>query len=91
MNMLKIIAEGLMEMLAATPATAMNTEPPPPPDDEEEDGDSRRNVVLVLAVVVVIVVLGFLLVWKMWQNEKLQECYATGRRDCAPIEVPDSR
>jgi hypothetical protein len=69
----------------------VNTEPPPPPDDEDEDGDSGRNVVLVLAVVVVIVVLGFLLVWKMWQNEKLQECYATGRRDCAPIEVPDSR
>ena len=42
------------------------------------------SALLALAVVVVIVVLGFLLVWKMWQNEKLQECYATGRRDCAP-------
>jgi hypothetical protein len=47
--------------------------------------------VLALAAVIVIVVLGFLLVWKMWQNEKLQECYATGRHDCAPIDIPDSR
>lgn len=63
--------------------------PPPPPDD---DGSSRqRSFVLALAAVVMIVVLGFFLVWKMWQNEKLQECYATGRRDCAPIDIPDSR
>jgi len=66
----------------------MNANPPPDDDDEET---SRRNVVLTLAVVVVIVVLGFLLVWKMRQNEKLQECYATGRRDCAPIDIPTSR
>jgi hypothetical protein len=66
----------------------MNTNPPP--DDEDEE-TPQRNVVLTLAVVVVIVVLGFLLVWKMWQNEKLQECLLTGRRDCAPIDVPNSR
>jgi hypothetical protein len=69
----------------------MNTETPPPSDDEEEDEGRRRSALLALAAVVVIVVLGFLLVWKMWQNEKLQECYASGRRDCAPIDVPDSR
>ncbi|HEX4156857.1 MAG TPA: hypothetical protein VHY79_00140 [Rhizomicrobium sp.] len=69
----------------------MNALPPPPPDDEYDDPNRRRNLVLALAGIVVIVVLGFFLVWKMWQNEKLQECYATGRRDCAPIDIPDSR
>ena len=64
----------------------------PPPDDEDDDGDRQRTFMLALAaVVVVIVVLGFFLVWKMWQNEKLQECLLTGRRDCAPIDIPDSR
>jgi hypothetical protein len=71
------------------PVIAMNALPPP--DDEDEDRERKRNFVLALAAVVVIVVLGFLLVWKMWQNEKLQECYVTGHRDCAPIDVPDSR
>ena len=69
----------------------MNETPPFPPDDEDDEDGRRRSAIIALAAVVVIVVLGFLLVWKMWQNEKLQECYATDRRDCAPIDVPQSR
>ena len=60
-----------------------------PPDDEDEN-EPGWSFLLALAAVVVIVVVGFLIVWKMWQNEKLQECLMTGRRDCAPIDVPDS-
>jgi hypothetical protein len=67
----------------------MNMADAPPPEDDE--GNRQRGTLLALAAVVVIVVIGFLLVWKMWQDEKLQECYETGRRDCAPIDVPDSR
>jgi hypothetical protein len=69
----------------------MNMAHPPPPDDDEEERNRRRNAVIALGAVVVIVVLGFLLVWKMYENEKLQECVLSGRRDCAPIDVPDSR
>ena len=43
---------------------------------------------MALAAVVIIVVLGFLLLWKMRENEKMQECLMTGRRDCAPIAIP---
>jgi hypothetical protein len=68
----------------------MNAKPPPDDNDDDEDG-RRRNALFALAAVVAIVALGFLLVWKMYQNEKLQECALSGRRDCAPIEVPDSR
>jgi hypothetical protein len=61
----------------------------PPPDKDEEDGDPLI-VVLALAAVVIIVVLGFLLLWKMRENEKMQDCLMTGRRDCAPVAVPDT-
>jgi uncharacterized membrane protein len=61
-----------------------------PPDDDNGDDDRRGSFLLALAAVLVIVVVGFLIVWKMWQNEKLQECLMTGRRDCAPIDVPES-
>jgi len=64
---------------------------PPPPDDEDDDGARQRSFLIALAAVAVIVVLGFLLVSKMWEHEKMEECYASGRRDCAPIDVPDSR
>jgi heme/copper-type cytochrome/quinol oxidase subunit 2 len=61
-----------------------------PPSDEHDEDDRRWTFLLALAAVVVIVVVGFLLVWKMWQNEQTQECLITGRRDCAPIDIPAS-
>ncbi|HEY3639242.1 MAG TPA: hypothetical protein VGK90_13930 [Rhizomicrobium sp.] len=63
----------------------------PQNEDDDDDGARQRNFVLALLAVIVIVVIGFFLVWKMWQNEKMQECLLTGRRDCAPIDIPDSR
>lgn len=59
--------------------------------EEENDPDQRWKFLLALAAVAVIVVVGFLLVWKMWQNEKMQACLITGRRDCAPIQIPEGR
>ncbi len=53
----------------------------PPPDND----DGRWTILLALAALIALVVIGFLLVWNMWQNEKLQECLIAGRRDCAPI------
>lgn len=64
---------------------------PPPPDEDDDEGHRRWTFLLALAAVFAIVAIGLLIVWKMWQNEKLQECLLTGRRDCAPIEIPDSR
>jgi hypothetical protein len=63
--------------------------PPPPGDEENEDG-RRWTFALALVAVVALVAVGLLIAWKMWQNEKLQECLMAGRRDCAPIEIPDS-
>jgi hypothetical protein len=71
----------------------MNAMSPPPPDDNDRDDDNDHQWTFLLAMVgvIAIVVIGFLLVWKMWQNEKLQECLLSGRRDCAPIDIPASR
>jgi hypothetical protein len=70
----------------------MNAMSPPPPDDGDDyDRDRQWTFLLALVGVIAIVVIGFMLVWKMWQNEKLQECILSGRRDCAPIEIPASR
>jgi hypothetical protein len=64
--------------------------PPPPDEDDDNEDDRRWTFLLALAAVVAIVVIGLMIVWKMWQNEKLQECVLSGRRDCGPIEIPDS-
>jgi hypothetical protein len=66
----------------------MKTDSQPP--DEDDDNEPGWSFLLALGAVTVIVVVGFLIVWKMWQNEKMQECVMTGRRDCAPIDVPQS-
>lgn len=72
---------------------AINAMSAPPPDDYDRDDDDDRQWTFLLALiaVVAIAVIGFLLVWKMWQNEKLQECILSGRRDCAPIDIPASQ
>ncbi|MGH6890095.1 MAG: hypothetical protein ACREHF_13025 [Rhizomicrobium sp.] len=61
----------------------------PDPDDDEDD--RRLAFLLALAAVAVVVVLGLFLLWKIWQNEQLQECVLSGRRDCASIRIQDSR
>jgi hypothetical protein len=58
----------------------------PPGDDD--DGTQRSNL-LLFAVFIVIVAVGFLIVWKLHEDLQLQNCLISGRRDCAPVEIPD--
>jgi hypothetical protein len=81
----QIAATGLA-MLMKTPDPEKGGE-----DHEREEEDERRlGFLLALIAVAVVVVLGLWLLWKMWENEKLQECIITGRRDCAPVAIPAS-
>ena len=57
------------------------------PDDENETQRSKSNL-LIAAVVAVIVVLGVWLAHAVYQNLQLQKCVLEGRRDCAPIDIP---
>jgi hypothetical protein len=61
------------------------------PDDDEDDGTRSRNNILFLIVAVLVVVAGIWLVNKMIDLRNMQNCLESGRRNCAPIEVPQPR
>jgi hypothetical protein len=60
------------------------------PDEPEETPQERRNTNIVLAAFfVILVVSGIWIVDRMLDMKKIQDCVAAGRRNCAPIAVPD--
>jgi hypothetical protein len=50
--------------------------------------DSRRGAVLGLVLVLVLVVIAYFLVTALRQNAQLEDCLMSGRRNCAPVDVP---
>ena len=58
------------------------------PRDDGPDPDSRRPAVIGLLVVLALVVAGYFLMTALQQNANLEDCLMSGRRNCAPIEVP---
>jgi hypothetical protein len=60
----------------------------PPDDDEESDSERRTTNLFLLGAAVVIVVGGIWLVNAMVDARKSEECFESGRRNCAPISVP---
>src|SRR5205814_7037777 len=61
-----------------------------PPDDGHEP-DSRRPALIGLVLVLALVVAAYFLVNALRKNADLEDCLMSGRRNCAPIEVPSSR
>lgn len=61
-----------------------------PPDDDPEP-DSRRPALIGLLVVFVLVVVAYFLVTALRKNGQMEDCLMSGRRNCAPIEVPASK
>jgi hypothetical protein len=58
---------------------------------EEENGDRRRSNLTFLIVAVLVVAAGIWLVNKMIDLRNMQNCLESGRRNCAPIEAPQTR
>ncbi len=59
-------------------------------DDEQETEAERRTTNIVLAVVAVLLIgAGIWLVNALIDARKLQQCFESGRRNCAPVEMPD--
>ena len=58
------------------------------PGDDENGPDPRRAALLGLAVVLALVLVGYFLFTALRQNAQLEDCLMSGRRNCAPIEVP---
>jgi len=74
--------------------------PPPPgagpgPAPEEQGGDDYRHRMIVnlaaLGFVVALIAAGIWLADTMAAMRKAQDCVASGRRNCAPIEQPRDR
>lgn len=64
-------------------------EPHREPDRERnEEDERRRSNLVVLAIAVVVVIVGVWLVNKLIDLRKQEECLESGRRNCAPISVP---
>ena len=49
--------------------------------------DSRRAAVVGLIVIIVLVIGGYYLATALRENGKLQDCLASGRTNCAPIDI----
>ena len=61
------------------------------PDDDGREPDPRRAALLGLAVVLALVVAGYFLFTALRQKAQLEDCLMSGRRNCAPIELPAQR
>jgi hypothetical protein len=61
------------------------------PQDQDPEPDSRRPAVIGLILVLVLVAAGYYLMTALRQNATLEDCLMSGRKNCAPIDVPASR
>ena len=59
---------------------------PEPPDDH---GDRNIENAVILGFFVALVAAGIWLLGTMADIQKVQDCAAQGRRNCATIDVPD--
>jgi hypothetical protein len=59
----------------------------PDPNDDDYDRRSRANIMVLIAVVVVV---GCIIGWKMKKETTLEDCYAAGHRNCAPVDTQGS-
>jgi hypothetical protein len=64
-------------------AGGMTDNRPDPPEH-----DSRRPAVIGLLVILALVVAGYFLMTALRNNAKLEDCLMSGRKNCAPIDVP---
>jgi len=59
------------------------------PDEPETESERRRANMILLAGALVIVAGGIWLVNALVDARKSEECFESGRRNCAPISVPE--
>jgi len=58
------------------------------PRDDGPEPDPRRGAVIGLAVILLLVVAGYFLVGALQRNAAMEDCLMSGRRNCAPVDVP---
>jgi hypothetical protein len=63
-------------------------DPEPKPTPEQEARDRRTANIFRLGAAAVLVAIGVWLANAMVDARRADECMSSGRRNCAPIEVP---
>jgi hypothetical protein len=58
------------------------------PDDHDHEPDSRRGAVIGLVIILGLVVAGYFLMTALHEKAALEDCLMSGRKNCAPIELP---
>ncbi len=63
------------------------------PDEAERAADKRRadRALIALVAMILFAIVGWLLVTRMRDDARIQDCVQSGRRNCAPIDDPDPR
>ncbi|MBN9559782.1 MAG: hypothetical protein J0H14_03515 [Alphaproteobacteria bacterium] len=56
--------------------------------DDEPDGGSRRRALAGIVVIVLIIVAVVFVIGRLRESARMQDCLASGRTNCAPIETP---
>jgi hypothetical protein len=57
-----------------------------------DSDDQRRTAALIgLIIVLLLAILGIVLVRKLGNESKLEDCLMSGRTNCAPIEEPPGK
>ena len=59
------------------------------PNGEESENERRRTNIILLVGAILIVGGGIWLVNALVDARKSEECFESGRRNCAPIEMPE--
>jgi hypothetical protein len=55
---------------------------------DDGDGGSRGRTLAGLVVIVLIIVAVVFVIGRLRQSARMQDCLASGRTNCAPIEAP---
>ena len=63
-------------------------DPTPPRGDDGNDRDPRTAALLGLIVILVLAIGSIVLVRALRTESQREDCLMSGRRNCAPIEVP---
>jgi hypothetical protein len=58
---------------------------------DDPEPSSRRGALAALVVVVLIIVVVVFVIGRLRTSSQMQDCLASGRTNCAPIEAPAQR
>ena len=56
-----------------------------------DDPDRRRGALVALVFVLALVVAGYFLFAALHRESQLEDCLMSGRKNCAPIDLPAER